>query len=89
MSQANAVAAPGASAGARRRGFKAELAGVRDRMRALGLGYDEIAVEVSRRHQVRPRKAYRLARGGRWTRWRRGSTSVPRAGGPIPTAGRA
>jgi hypothetical protein len=88
VSQANAVAAPGASAGARRRGFKAELDGVRDRIRALGFGYDEIAVGVCR-HQVRPRKAYRLAWGGRWTRWRRGSMSVPRAGGPIPTAGRA
>jgi transcriptional regulator with XRE-family HTH domain len=34
-------------------------------MRALGFGYDEIAAEVSRRYQVRPRQAYRLAWG--WT----------------------
>ena len=34
-------------------------------MRALGLSHDEIAAEVSRRYQVRPRQAYRLAWG--WT----------------------
>jgi transcriptional regulator with XRE-family HTH domain len=34
-------------------------------MRALGFSYDEIAAEVSRRYQVRPRQAYRLAWG--WT----------------------
>ena len=39
--------------------------GLRERMRALGFGYDEIATEVSRRYQVRPRQAYRLAWG--WT----------------------
>ena len=61
MSQASAVAAPRPGA----RGFKAELDGVRERMRALGFGYDEIAAEVSRRYQVRPRQAYRLAWG--WT----------------------
>jgi len=61
VSQASAVAAPRPGA----RGFKAELDGVRERMRALGFGYDEIAAEVSRRYQVRPRQAYRLAWG--WT----------------------
>ena len=61
MSQASAVAAPRPGA----RGFKAELDGVRERMRGLGFGYDEIAAEVSRRYQVRPRQAYRLAWG--WT----------------------
>jgi hypothetical protein len=65
VSQANAVAAPGGPAGAGRKGFKAELDGLRERMRGLGLGYDEIAAEVSRRHPVRPRQAYRLAWG--WT----------------------
>jgi hypothetical protein len=49
----------------RRKGFKAELDGLRERMRTLGFGYDEIAAEVSRRYQVRPRQAYRLAWG--WT----------------------
>jgi transcriptional regulator with XRE-family HTH domain len=49
----------------RRKGFKAELDGLREQMRALGFGYDEIAAEVSRRYQVRPRQAYRLAWG--WT----------------------
>jgi transcriptional regulator with XRE-family HTH domain len=39
--------------------------GLRDRMRGLGFSYDEIAAEVSRRYQVRPRQAYRLAWG--WT----------------------
>jgi len=38
---------------------------LRERMRALGFGYDEIAAEVSRRYHVRPRQAYRLAWG--WT----------------------
>ncbi len=65
MSQASAVAAPGTSSAARRKGFKAEMDGLRERMRALGFSYDEIAAEVSRRYQVRPRQAYRLAWG--WT----------------------
>ena len=39
--------------------------GLRERMRGLGFSYDEIAAEVSRRYQVRPRQAYRLAWG--WT----------------------
>lgn len=34
-------------------------------MRALGLGYPEIAAEIGRRYRVRPREAYRLAYG--WT----------------------
>ena len=38
---------------------------LRERMRGLGFSYDEIAAEVSRRYQVRPRQAYRLAWG--WT----------------------
>ncbi len=65
MSQANAAAVPGVPAGAVRKGLSAELDGLRKRMRGLGLGYDEIAAEVSRRFQVRPREAYRLAWG--WT----------------------
>ena len=48
-----------------RKGFKAEMDGLRERMRGLGFSYDEIAAEVSRRYQVRPRQAYRLAWG--WT----------------------
>ena len=61
MSQASAVAAPRPGA----RGFKAEMDRLRERMRALGFSYDEIAAEASRRYHVRPRQAYRLAWG--WT----------------------
>ena len=55
----------GVSAAAGRKGFKAELDDVRERMRGLGFGYDEIAAEIARRHRVRPRQSYRLAWG--WT----------------------
>jgi len=48
-----------------RKGFKAELDGLRERMRGLGFPYDEIADEIGRRYRVRPREAYRLAWG--WT----------------------
>ena len=65
MSQAIRGATAQASAAVRRKGFKAELDGVRERMRALGFSYDEVAAEVSRRYQARPRQAYRLAWG--WT----------------------
>jgi transcriptional regulator with XRE-family HTH domain len=65
MSQASAVASPKVPAEAGGKGFKAELDGLRERMRALGLSHDEIAAEVSRRYQVRLRQAYRLAWG--WT----------------------
>jgi transcriptional regulator with XRE-family HTH domain len=47
------------------RGFKAEMDGLRERMRGLGFSYAEVAAEVSRRYPVRPRQAYRLAWG--WT----------------------
>src|ERR1700722_17266251 len=56
---------PGVSVAAGRKGFKAELDDVRERMRRLGFGYDEIAAEIGRRHRVRPRQSYRLAWG--WT----------------------
>jgi transcriptional regulator with XRE-family HTH domain len=59
INRANHRLRPGA------KGFKAELDGLRERMRALGFSYDEIAAEESRRYQVRPRQAYRLAWG--WT----------------------
>ena len=65
VSQAIRGATAQAPALTRRKGFKAELDGLRERMRGLGFGYDEIAAEVSRRYQVRPRQAYRLAWG--WT----------------------
>ena len=55
----------GVPAAAGRKGFKAGLDDVRERMRSLGLGYDEIAAEVARRHRLRPRESYRLAWG--WT----------------------
>jgi transcriptional regulator with XRE-family HTH domain len=56
---------PGVSVAAGRKGFKAELDDMRERMRRLGFGYDEIAAEIARRHRVRPRQSYRLAWG--WT----------------------
>lgn len=59
------AAGPGVSAAAGRKGFKAELDDLRERMRGLGFGYDEIAAEIARRHRVRPRQSYRLAWG--WT----------------------
>lgn len=64
-SRAARVATGGVSVAAGRKGFKAGLDDVRERMRALGLGYDEIAAEVARRHRLRPRESYRLA--WRWT----------------------
>jgi len=51
------------SVAAGRKGFKAELEDLRERMRKLGLGYDEIAGEISRRYRLRPRESYRLAWG--------------------------
>jgi len=65
VSQAIRGATAQTPAAVRRKGFKAEMDGLRERMRALGFGFDEAAAEVSRRYQVRPRQAYRLARG--WT----------------------
>ena len=65
VSQANARPVPAVPAGGRRKGFKAELDGLRDRMRTLGFTCDEIAAEVQRRFRARPREAYRLAWG--WT----------------------
>jgi hypothetical protein len=58
-------ATPQVSAAAGRKGFKAGLDDLRERMRRLGLGHDEIAAEIARRHRVRPRESYRLAWG--WT----------------------
>jgi hypothetical protein len=54
VSQAIRGATAHAPAAARRMGSKADLDGLRDRMRGLGFGHDEIAAEVSRRYQVRP-----------------------------------
>jgi hypothetical protein len=65
VSQAVRGAKAESPAAAGRKGFKAELDGLRERMRALEFGCDEIAAEVSRRYRVRPRQAYRLAWG--WT----------------------
>jgi hypothetical protein len=48
-----------------RKGFKAELEELRERMRGLGLGHGQIAGEIGRRYRLRPREAYRLAHG--WT----------------------
>jgi len=46
----------------RRKGFRADLDRLRERMAGLGFDGDE-AAEVARRYTVRPRQAYRLARG--------------------------
>ena len=40
-----------------RKGFKAELDGLRERMRGLGFPYDEITAEIGRRYRVRAREA--------------------------------
>lgn len=63
MSQASSGTGRQASVTAGRKGFKAELDGLRDRMRSLGFSYDEIAGEVGRRYRLRPRETYRLAWG--------------------------
>jgi transcriptional regulator with XRE-family HTH domain len=54
---------PDVSVAAGRKGFKAELDDLRERMRKLGLGYDEIAGEIARRYRLRPRESFRLAWG--------------------------
>ena len=53
--------APDVPAAAGRKGFKAELDGLRERMHGLGFPYDEIAAEIARRYRARPREACRLA----------------------------
>jgi len=63
VSAAGQVSTPDVPAAAGRKGFKAELDGLRERMRGLGFSYDEIAAEVARRYRLRPREAYRLAWG--------------------------
>ena len=60
---AGAAVTPDAQVAAGGKGFKAELDGLRERMRGLGFGYDEIAAEMGRRYRLRPRQAYRLAWG--------------------------
>jgi transcriptional regulator with XRE-family HTH domain len=57
------AAIPGVPVPAGRKGFKAELDGLRERMRGRGFSVDEIAAEIGRRYRVRPREAYRLAWG--------------------------
>ncbi|HEV2378075.1 MAG TPA: hypothetical protein VGS19_38665 [Streptosporangiaceae bacterium] len=44
-------------------GLRAEQVALRERMRALGLGYEQIAQEFARRYRLRPRAAWRLAYG--------------------------
>jgi transcriptional regulator with XRE-family HTH domain len=60
---AGAAVTPDARVAAGGKGFKAELDGLRERMRALGFSADEIAAEMGRRYRLRPRQAYRLAWG--------------------------
>ena len=62
LARVNGVA-PDVLAGAGRKGFKAEVDDLRERMRKLGMGYEEIAAEISRRYRLRPRESYRLAWG--------------------------
>jgi len=56
---------PHLSVAAGRKGFKAELEELRERMHRLGLGHEQIAGEIARRYRGRPREAHRLAHG--WT----------------------
>jgi hypothetical protein len=46
-------------------GQRAENAALRDKMRSLGFGYHQIAIELARRYRLRPRTAWREALG--WT----------------------
>jgi transcriptional regulator with XRE-family HTH domain len=57
--------APRLSVAPGRKGFKAELEELRERMGGLGLGHGQIAGEIARRYRLRPREAFRLAHG--WT----------------------
>ncbi len=43
--------------------LRAEKRALRDKMRAMGLGYPEIAAELARRYRFRPRAAWREAYG--------------------------
>ncbi len=63
MSQAIRGTTAQAPAAVRGDGFKAELDGLRNRMRALGSSCDEVAAALSHHVQVRPRQACRLASG--------------------------
>ena len=54
---------PDAQVAAGGKKFKAELDGLRERMRGLGFSYDKVAAEIGRRYRLRPRQAYRLAWG--------------------------
>jgi transcriptional regulator with XRE-family HTH domain len=56
---------PAVPVSAGRKGYRAELDSLRERMRGRGFSLDEIAAEIGRRYRVRPREAYRLACG--WT----------------------
>jgi hypothetical protein len=56
-------AGAGTMPGTGRKGFKAELDSLRERMSGRGFSLDEIAAEIGRRYRVRPREAYRLAWG--------------------------
>jgi len=54
---------PEVSVAAGRKGLRAEMDDLREHMRTLGLGYDDIAGEVWRRCRLRPRESFRLAWG--------------------------
>ena len=43
--------------------LRAEKRALREKMRAMGLGYREIAAEMARRYRLRPRAAWREAYG--------------------------
>lgn len=46
-----------------RTSLRAEKRALREKMRAMGLGHQEIAAEFARRYQLRPRAAWREAQG--------------------------
>jgi hypothetical protein len=68
--------------------LRAEQADARSRMRALGLSYDEIAAEFSRRYRLRPRAAFRIAYGWTFTQ-AAGQINAYRAQVGADSAGRA
>jgi hypothetical protein len=70
------------SVSAGRKGFKAGLDGLRERMRSPGIPSGEIVAEIGGRYRVRPREAYRLYACG--FACRPGPPLYPFLGGPHP-----
>ena len=58
---------------------RAEREQVRDRMRAAGCAVPQIAAEMARRFNLRPRVAWRHALG--WPQWKLAQNTTPRTSG--------